>query len=269
MNFMRFFITLPFNIHTYRKILDKYWKGESDNNGSLGFYKKEDRNKKVRKFHKYFFNGRVPICCIDYDPPFKIPTPNFFTDWTPLLIDDMLVTFKAGESERLCSKYIFLVDELKDNEIITWYENGARMIGAFDSSTGNVSVAIKWELTYREQQLNKKYIKQNKLDKLILHEQPKLIINHDLKIDVPYDTIPVKVNWSLYSKDEGLRGIDFAVTIEKQILGDLIEKRIKTHKITLIRLIRKNKMDEAIKLGNWINKLSLVLEKCRNYEYRI
>lgn len=268
---MRFFITIPFNVHTYRKILDRYWKGENDNHGSLGFFKKSDKKSKIKKFYKYFFGGRVPVCCMDYKPPFFTPPTfnNVFTDWAPLYIDDMIVTFKAGEGERLCSRYIFMVDELRDNEIITWYENGARMIGAFDSSTGNLSVAIKWTLTYKEEMSNKRALKRDEPEKLITHEKPKLLTEYDLKVDIPHDVIPIKVNWNLYSKDDGIRGIDFATTIERQVLGDLVEKRINSSKITLTKLLRKGNMDEAIKLGTWVNRLKSVLENCRNYDYRI
>lgn len=266
---MRYFITIPFNIHTYRKVLNRYWKGESDNNGSLGFFKKTDKSK-VKKFHKYFFGGRVPINCMDYIPPFFLPKfDNVFTDWTPLYIDDMMVTFKTGEGERLCSRYIFMVDELEDNEIIAWEERGATMIGAFNSETGSISVAIKWDLDYKTKLANNRYESKEKYNKIVYPDKPSLIIEPELKVDIHNDIIPIKVNWDLYSKDYGLRGIRFAVSIEKQVLGDLVEKRLKTHKITLAKYLKAGDMDSAIKLGTWMNRLKSVLSNCRNYDYRI
>ena len=266
---MKYYVAIPFNVLTYRRILDNYWAGKSDNHGSLGFYKKSEKSK---KYHKYFFGGRVPIGCLDYTPPFINPPSfsNFFTDWTPLYIDDMIVTFKTGEGERMCSKYIFMVDELRDNEIIIWGQNGGTMVGAFNAETGGVSVAIRWDLMEKDRKFNYRLLDSGgDPDKLKKPEKPKLLENPEFIVD-PYPSIvPLPVDWSKYSRLEGFRGIDFAGTIQKGVLRELVEKRIKTWMITLKRLLKKGDIEKAVILGNWINRLKEVVKNCYDDFYRI
>lgn len=267
---MRYFITLPFNVGTYRKILDKYWTGKDYLTGSLGFYKKSDKSK-VKTYHKYFFGGRVPVNCIDYDAPVVTPPSfnNFYTDWTPLWIDDMMVIFKSGASERMCSRYIFIIDELKDNEIIRWEENGRTRIGAFDATTGGVSVSIDWGLSNDEVKRNNKLWTTGKRDKLIKPVLPSLYTSRPLIVDNPWTKKPELVDWGLINEEKGIRGIEFAVVTERKVLGELVEKRIGTHMITLKRLLKKGDMEKAIELGNWINRLKVVLGNCKDEYYRI
>ena len=269
---MRYYITIPFGVRTYKKILDNYWSGKEEHNGSLGYFKKTDKSS-VKKYHKYFFGGRVPVNCIDYTPPFHLGLmprfDNFFTDWQPLYIDDMMMVFSQGESERMCSKYIYIVDELEDNEIITWTENGKRMIGAFNAMTGNTSVAITWTVGPKERRQNtKKAEKDYSPDKMIRAEQPKLIMNKQINIDPRSGKDAEPVNWYSGSKDDGIRGIGFAVTIERMVLGDLVEKRIKSLRISLTKYLRANNITKATELGNLINRLSIVLKNCRDPYYR-
>ena len=270
---MRYFITVPFNYPSYRRILDEYWSGKNDNNGSLGFYRKSDKSKR-KKFCKYFFKGRVPISCMDYTPPFSTNTffegfDNIHTDWRPTIVDDMIVTFSWGDGERLCSQYIWMVDELRDNDIIRWEENGATMIGAFDALTGGISVAIQWTVVSKYQKHNKRLADAGLTEGYKKPDKPKLIVRPEFKVDPHYSVVPIPVNWSLYSKSEGLRGINFAVNIEKEILGDLVEKRLKTHMITLKKYIKSGDMERATNLGIWVNKLRSVLANCRDQSYHV
>lgn len=272
---MKYYITIPFNVLTYRKILDNYWSGKKVHNGSLGFYKKSEKVKKHKTFHKYFFSGRVPIGCIDYSPPFINPPQfnNFFTDWKPLFIDDMMVTFRTGEAERLCSQYIFIVDELEDNEIITWEYKGQKWIGAFDATTGGVSVAIQWTIGDSERKKNKKMAELDySVEKMIRAVQPTLITDmFPIVVDPIWnDKLPPQpLDWFLTSPENGIRGIDFAVTIEKKVLGDLVKKRMASLRISLTRALRLGNMEKATELGMKLNRYKQVCERCDDYYYRI
>ena len=267
---MRYFITIPFGVNTYRKILDKYWSGKDYLTGSLGFYKKIE-GQKIKTYQKYFFGGRVPINCFDYDAPVVTPPSfnNFYTDWIPVNIDDMVVVFKSGESERMCSRYIYLIDELKDNEIIRWQEGGKTKIGAFDATTGGVSVCIDWGLSVEDVKWNKKCWTTGKLKDLRKPILPTLDTNKPLILDNPWTNKSDLVDWSLTNENRGVRGIDFAVVTERKVLGELIEKRIKTHLITLKKLLKRGSIEEATKLGTWINRLREVLKNCKDEYYRI